>query len=249
MRERLSLRAVLFAALLLAAGSMLAGQTASSVPRLGSGLHVRTLELEGGTRLNYAIAVPADYSESARVPLILALHFGVGGGTGNGAGRDIVRLLVAPALSELGAVIVAPDSLGGSWDTPANEKAVMRLLDATLSAYNADPGKVIVTGFSMGGAGTWRYAAKFPEKFSAAVPVAGRPIEDLSRWRMPIFAVHSRRDERVPIGPTDQRIAELKKSGVNAQLVVLETPSHYQTNLHTDGLKQAVPWLKKLWEK
>lgn len=246
----LSVGVCVTALLVIAAGASVPGQdVASSVPLLAPGVYERPLQTEGGPIVTYAISVPRSYSESGRVPLVLALHFGVGGGPGRGAGKSLVRLLVGPALADLGAVIIAPDSLGGSWDTAQNEQAVMSLVKEALRVYHADPRKVAVTGFSMGGAGTWHVAGKFPESFSAALPVAGRPPAEAGRWRMPVFAVHSTRDEVVPIGPAAKRIADLKAMGINAQIVVMETPSHFQTNLFADGLKQAVPWLKKLWSE
>ena len=45
----------------------------------------------------------------------------------------------------------------------------------------------------------------------------------------PVFAVHSRDDQVQPIGPTEQRIAELKKRGINAQIVVLNGIQHFET--------------------
>src|SRR5215475_318646 len=74
--------------------------------------------------ITYALAVPPAYSPSTPVPLILALHFGVGGGDATGAGGDVVEILIGPALEGLGAIIVAPDSLKGNWSTPENETAV-----------------------------------------------------------------------------------------------------------------------------
>ena len=58
-----------------------------------------------------------------------------------------------------------------------------------------------MTGFSMGGAGTWHFASRFPERFSAAIPMAGRPPADIGAWKMPVLAIHSRSDEVVPIAP------------------------------------------------
>jgi predicted peptidase len=229
-------------------GGIASGQNPSaSVPRLAPGVYARTLQTDSGPIVNYTISVPKGYSEADGVPLVVALHFSVAGRASDGAGGDLLRVLVGPALADLGAVIIAPDTLGGSWDTGGNEQAVMRLLNETLKAYHADPHKVAVTGFSMGGTGAWRYAAKFPDTFSAAIPVAGRPSEDAGQWRVPVFAVHSQRDEVIRIIPTTRRIAELKKMGVDARLVVLKEPTHYQTHLYVDGLKQAVPWLRSLW--
>jgi predicted peptidase len=100
----------------------------------------------------------------------------------------------------------------------------------------------------MGGAGTWHFASKYPDRFSAAIPVSGRPTPSAEGWRLPVFAVHSRQDEVVPIGPAEARIAELKKAGVRADILVLTGISHYETSRFVDGLKQAVPWLKEIWK-
>ena len=220
------------------------------VPVLGPGLHTRTLEHKAGESIGYAISVPPTYNRAMPVPLVLALHFGVQGGPSLFAGRDLLRILIAPGLAEFGAVIVAPDALnGGPWTTPQNEDAVLRLLDAVMRSYTIDPRRVIVTGFSMGGAGTWHFAGKYPDRFAAAVPVAGRPPATAEGWRVPVFAVHSRSDQVVPIGPTEKRIDELKRAGVSAQLVRLDRPTHYQTGAHVEGLRLAVPWLRQVLKR
>ena len=65
---------------------------------------------------------------------------------------------------------------------------------------------------------------------------------------MPVLAVHSRSDQVNPIGPTEQRIAELKKQGLNAQIVVLTGIAHFETYRFVDGLRQAVPWIQQIWK-
>lgn len=219
---------------------------AVQIPVLPPGVHSRTLQQADQPAIRYAISIPANYSPTGKVPLILALHFG---GDPNGAGRSVLEILVRPALEELGAIIVAPDSLGGGWDTAQNDRAVNLLLDAVLASYSIDNGKVVVTGFSMGGAGTWHFGAKYPQRFSAAVPLAGRPTPSASGWRLPVLAIHSRADDVAPIGPTEARIAELRKNGIRAELIALTGIPHYQTYRFVDGLRRAVPWLKETWAK
>jgi predicted peptidase len=100
----------------------------------------------------------------------------------------------------------------------------------------------------MGGTGTWFFAGKYPERFSAAVPVAGTPPASAESWKTPVFAVHSRSDEVVPIGPTEARIGELQKMGVPAELTALNGISHHETQRFVDGLRRAVPWLQGVWK-
>jgi predicted peptidase len=225
-----------------------AAQVAGDPTALTPGLHRLTLPRADEPAVRYAIYIPGNYSPAAPVPLVLALHYGVGGGDAAGAGGDMVQILVGPALAGLGAIIVAPDTVQGNWSSPENEKAVNALLDMVLTRYAIDKNKVVVTGYSMGGAGTWHFAEKFPERFSAAIPVAGRPPASASGWRLPVLAIHSRDDQVVPFDPTQARIAELQKSGVNAKLIALTGITHYQTNRFTGALRQAVPWLRELWK-
>jgi predicted peptidase len=221
------------------------GQTVSPLPVLPPGLHSQTLLRAGEPAIRYAIFIPATYSPSVRVPLILALHYG---GNPRGAGQGVLEILVRPALADLGAIMIAPDSLGGPWDTSDNERAINLLLDAVLAGYSIDAGKVAVTGFSMGGAGAWHFAAKYPERFSAAVPVAGRPTASVNGRRLPVLAIHSRNDDVMPIAPTEARIAELQKAGVRAEMITLTGITHYETYRFVDGLRRAVPWLKDTWK-
>jgi len=215
---------------------------------LTPGLHTQTLPRADEPTIHYAISIPRNYSRSTPVPLILALHFGVGDRNASGAGRDVVQILIGPALAELGAIIVAPDSLRGDWSTSENEKAVKDLLDMVMARYSIDKKKVVVTGYSMGGAGAWHFAEKFPELFSAAMPVAGRPPVGSSGWHVPVLAIHSHNDQVVPFGPTETRIAELQKAGVNAHLIPLAGITHYETSRFKDALHQAVPWLQEVWK-
>jgi len=210
-----------------------------------SGTHIEMLPLSGGLTLRYAISIPKDYSTSTPVPLVLALHYGV---SPNGAAQGVLLQLVQPALADLGAIIVAPESLGGGWNTANNEQGVNTLLEAVQANYKIDPRKIAVTGYSMGGTGVWFFAGKYPERFSAAVPVAGMPPASAANWRTPVFAVHSRSDEVMPIAPTEARIKELQKGGVRAELAVLNGISHHETQRFVDGLRRAVPWLKGIWK-
>jgi hypothetical protein len=199
-----------------------AAQLVDDRPVLTPGLHNLELPRADGPAIRYAISIPDNYSPGTPVPLILALHFGVRGGDAAGAGGDVVQILIGPALSELGAIIVAPDSVRGDWSSPENEKAVNALLDMVLE--------------------------KFPERFSAAIPVAGRPPSSPSGWRLPVLAIHSYNDQVVPFAPTEVRIAELQKAGVNAKLIPLTGVTHYETHRFAGALRQAIPWLREVWK-
>lgn len=48
------------------------------------------------------------------------------------------------------------------------------LLEQVMNEYDVDPDRVYVTGVSAGGAGVWNFAATYPGKFAAIVPVSGQ---------------------------------------------------------------------------
>ena len=223
-------------------------QGAGDPAALPPGLHELTLALAGEPTISYAISIPPTYSPSTPSPLILALHFGIGNGDSTGVGADFVKGLVGPALIGLGAIIVAPDSVRGNWSTPENEKAVNALLDMVMAHYAIDNKRVAVTGYSMGGTGSWHWAEKFPERFSAAIPIASRPPASATGWQLPVLAIHSRNDQVAPFDPAAARIAELQKAGVNAKLIALTGITHYETARFRDPLRQAVPWLREVWK-
>src|SRR2546426_10335936 len=75
-----------------------AAQVAGEPPVLTPGLHSLELPRADEPAIRYAIYIPGNYSPAAPVPLILALHFGVGGRDAAGAGGDVVQILIGPAL-------------------------------------------------------------------------------------------------------------------------------------------------------
>jgi predicted peptidase len=225
-----------------------AAQGAGNPPVFAPGLHELTLARAGEPGIGYAISIPPTYSPLTPTPLILALHYGIGNRDSTGVGTDLVKGLIGPALEGLGAIIVAPDSVRGNWSTSENEKAVNVLLDMVMVRYAIDKKRVAVTGYSMGGTGSWHLAEKFPERFSAALPIASRPPASAVGWRLPVLAIHSRDDQVVPIDPAAARIAELQKAGVNARLIALTGIAHYEAGRFREPLHQAVPWLQEVWK-
>jgi predicted peptidase len=225
-----------------------AAQGVGNPPVLAPGLHERTLVRVGEPGVSYAISLPPSYSSSTPAPLILALHYGIGNRDSTGVGSDLVKGIIGPALEGLGAIIVAPDSVRGNWSTSENEKAVNALLDMVMAHYAIDRKRVAVTGYSMGGTGSWYLAEKFPERFSAVLPIASRPPASAVGWRLPVLAIHSRDDQVVAFDPAAARIAELQKAGMNAKLIALTGIAHYEAGRFREPLRQAIPWLQEVWK-
>jgi predicted peptidase len=214
--------------------------------QLPSEIEERVLQ-PGGHR--YTIALPRGDSGATSVPLVLALHY-----SGHGTpfyGRYMLVDLVEPALRELGAVVVAPDCPDRDWARPHSVEVIHRLMDAIETQYAIDGRKTLAVGYSMGGAGVWHLARHTPERFAAAVVMAGRPPDGLGEeWlRIPVYVIHSRADDVVPIGPTERIVSVLRERGSEVEFVTMDDVTHFETTRFVGVLEQAVPWVKRVWAR
>jgi poly(3-hydroxybutyrate) depolymerase len=155
------------------------------------GFHLRTLKSSTGER-KYTVYVPEGYDGRKTYPVILFLHGGAS------TGRDGIR----PVRSGLGSAIfnrpggiqalaVFPQAQQ-TWAAGSDDsKASLEALDDVLTHYKSDPKRVILTGLSMGGAGSWELAAAQPERFAAVVPIASegnRPQQAHRLKAIPIWS-------------------------------------------------------------
>lgn len=199
--------------------------------------------------LRFSIAIPDGYDPERPVPLILALHYG--GTVTPFYGRGLLEGLIEPALRNLGAIIVAPDRTAGNWANSRSEKQIIALLNAIQATYSIDAERTLITGYSLGGMGTWYLAARNQDRFKAAIPISGRPQSDtLSfEWHMPLYVIHSRADDVVPLAPTEATVSELREKGADITLVVVEGIPHFAVSSFVDPLSEAVPWIEKVWQR
>jgi predicted peptidase len=198
--------------------------------------------------LHYSIAIPKNSSEDQQKPLILALHFA--GYRFPFCGKQILTELAEPALRELGAFIVAPDCTGPDWTHSRSEADVLTILDHIYKTYPIDPAQTLITGYSMGGIGTWYLAARHQELFSAALIMAGTPPPNIARveWQIPHLIIQSRQDEIMPPQPTISAVEQLKENGRDVELILLDGVTHFETWRYTVPLHAAMAWIQKAWK-
>ena len=137
-----------------------------------------------GQSISFSLYLPPGYNASTnRYPLIIHLH-GIGG-THHGAQTNLVpqSLEAAVAAGIIQPCIVAfPDGYGDSfWADSANSSKpaetnvrseIIPYLDANYRTV-AQRNRRAMQGFSMGGFGAGKFAAKFPELFAACVVYDG----------------------------------------------------------------------------
>src|SRR5262249_28068198 len=144
-------------------------------------------------QLNYLLFLPNEYGkEDKKWPLIIFLH-----GAGEcGDSLELVKIHGPPKLveqkpSEWSFIVASPQAPSnevpfvGRWDG----RLLSQFLDELLAKYAADADRVYLTGLSMGGFGTLRWAAREPKRFAAIVPICGggwphygRELKDVPTW-------------------------------------------------------------------
>ena len=171
--------------------------------------------------LRYLEYLPADYDQDTekRWPLVVFLH-------GMGERGDDLELVAVNGLPKLAAdgqefpfVLIAPQCpLGQFWDLMDDE--LEALISHAVSTYRVDVGRLYLTGLSMGGFGTWGFAARHPRAFAAIVPVCGGgdfrrdfPGAIRSITHLPVWAFHGAKDSTVPLEMSRELINELKDAG------------------------------------
>ncbi|MCE7991030.1 MAG: prolyl oligopeptidase family serine peptidase [Roseivirga sp.] len=172
--------------------------------------------------LNYRVALPDKYSKEGKgAPLILFLHGGDGSNTkhhpkkyAEQAGIDFPFMVVAPHCN-----------LGCSWSTVDYDA----LLSEVLRGYNVDKNRIYVTGYSMGGYGTWSAISKFPDLFAAAAPIAGggNTKTICNAKEVAIRAYHGNKDSITPYSGSQKLISKLEGCGAKAELLTIQNGDHW----------------------
>jgi predicted peptidase len=207
-----------------------------------------TFRASDGTKLLYGRAIPEDYDPRRPRPLVVALH--PGGQRTPFYGDQYMRQIYLPGLADLDPIMVAPDCPTPAWSDPAADQAVMALIDNVMAEYAIDRRRVLVTGFSLGGSGTWFMSAHHPDRFTAAVVLAGRTDESLEQLaKIPTYIIHSRDDEIVPFAQAEQRAAGLSALGRVVKFEALQGLGHYAMRGYVGALQRAGRWVAERWEK
>ena len=216
----------------------------AAAPPQHAGLYDVETRLADGARARFTLALPAASAPQSGHPLILVLHYG--GQPTRYYGRPLVEQLFAPAFATLDACFVAPEALGGQWTEAANEAFVMGLLDAVVETYAIDPTRVVVAGYSMGAIGCWHLIEHYPERFSAAVPVAGLPAAAVTT-AVPVYTLATPTDEIFAFARFEALVDARRAAGQAVEFARVPAQGHYDIQGFRSALAAVAPWLEQIW--
>ncbi len=182
--------------------------------------------------LPYAIFGAKDLDGSKKYPVILSLH---GKSDNNTNGNQIgfaKQFSNAASYDKHPCIIIAPlcyqpfGGTGGGWDDEPGEKALDLMKDFLKNCPVADPDRVYVIGYSMGGFGTSYMVETEPKMFAAAVPVAGCTTSSASALKkMPVWIFHAADDATVNVSCSRDLYEEIKRND-EAKYKEFETGGH-----------------------
>ena len=177
---------------------------------------------------SYAQYLPKDFDNTKKYPLVLFLHgAGERGDDLEIATRHGYMKYVREQGKEYPFICIAPQCPDNKYWGCYTE-SLLAFLDYICDTLPVDRKRIYLTGFSMGGTGTWMLAMAAPEKFAAIAPICGSGIY----WNaaavkdIPVFMYHGDCDTAVPIEGSIDMLRAINKNGGDAQLKICYGVGH-----------------------
>jgi len=167
-----------------------------------------------GERLPVAVRVPADYDPARAWPLVVFLH---GAGECGDDGRQ-AQVGLGPAVAsrpeQWPCLVLMPQKSTRDREWEEFEGPVLAAIADARARWNVDDDRIVLTGLSQGGHGTWVIGARHPGLFSCLVPVCGYgQVADVAPQvaGLPVWAFHGLRDDIVDPRHTIDIVQEIRR--------------------------------------
>jgi predicted esterase len=184
-----------------------------------------------GMHMQYRLLLPDDYDESIRYPLTTYL-------------QDSPRPELVEAMSSgpYASILIAPLIEQGDIRSFDNDRLIREVIESVEQEFKTDPQRRYLTGYSIGGFGTWHMLRKYPRFFAAGAPIAGfysppfdpdqpfpeDPFGELAEdiKQIPVWAFHGASDTIVNVDSTRVIADALQAVGADSRYSELPRGSH-----------------------
>lgn len=183
-----------------------------------TGFFQKKITVDGKER-SYYVFVPRNWRAGEKYPAIVFLH-GVleAGDSGKNVGKGL-----GPHISKDPSawpfITLFPQS-DGDWQGAERGKFVIACIDQGIKDLGVDPDRVLLTGLSNGGQGTWIIGGDYRDRFAALVPMCGHKAYDSvpKLTKIPIWCFHNNADLLVGSGQSEEMVKRINAAGGNAKL-------------------------------
>ncbi|MGH7492861.1 MAG: dienelactone hydrolase family protein [bacterium] len=168
--------------------------------------------------------------KDGKFPLIISLH-GIGE-----RGSNLQRLKatglprILDGQNNFPFYVVSPQCPATTeWYYDRTDTLVRKLIDDVLTRYPVDRRRVYLTGYSMGGIGTWDMGIRHSRLFAAAAPIAARRENGWNACAMtgiPVWAFHGEHDEVVPLSAGQRIVSEFQNCGGEIIFTIYPNTGH-----------------------
>lgn len=200
------------------------------IPQSSSQVKQKSFKMDDKSRIKYSIYLPPKHKKADSLTLVIALHWGWRKEKLPDNFSDIfMDGFALPVFENNKTIIIAPNCPGKSWTENISVSTVLALREFCIEKYNIDTRSIVITGFSLGGIGTWYIATHHSELFNYAIPVAGYPEKD---WldqteQIRILVVNSIADEIIPFEKTNTAVEYLRSKNTDICMKKLYGIGHY----------------------
>ncbi|RAI98481.1 hypothetical protein LX64_04843 [Chitinophaga skermanii] len=221
---------LLAAFLLLNLRVLAADTTAADIPITdelpAAGFTVKKIERPGAYVDQYMVFMPSTkFKRKGNVdkwPVLFFLH----GKGERGDNISLVQNMGIPHMlkgrPQFPFIVIAPQCKGTTktWDV----ESLNALYKEVMEKYPVDTSRIYLTGLSMGGNGTWKWAMSNPEKFTAIAPICGygKPVNPCGLRNVAIWAFHNADDDTIPVSASRTLVNAVRSCG-NEKVIYTES--------------------------
>jgi poly(3-hydroxybutyrate) depolymerase len=173
--------------------------------------------------INCLVYLPPTYDASRKWPLVVFLH-------GAGARGDDLNLVRRGGLpkeverKKFDFILVSPQCRKNSGWMP---ELVVGLTEQISSSLSVDRDRVYLTGYSMGGNGTWAAACYDPGRFAAIAPLSGGgDAEQADKLKMPVWVFHGAKDRTIPLADSQTMVDAIRKCRGTVRFTIYPDQGH-----------------------
>ena len=203
--------------LVLTFASMLLVGCSGSGGKVGT-FNERSLVYDGQTRL-YRVYTPVGYNPKTKYPTVVFLHgLFEGGSDGESQTKVGIGKAIRNDPERFPCIVIFPQT-SGDWKQAKSWPLAMATVDDAIKNYSVDQDRMVLTGLSNGGFGTWRLGAMYSNRWAAIMPMcAHEDKESVSKLtRLPIWAHHNKADTIVSCTGTRNMVANINSAGGSAK--------------------------------